>query len=73
MKRDQAASRAVLTDSRVIDARSLQSAHKRLAEILTPGMSVLDAGCGNGAITCGIPADVYTICGRRKRILIKHR
>jgi ubiquinone/menaquinone biosynthesis C-methylase UbiE len=39
---------------RFLNARSLASANRRLAEILTPGMSVLDVGCGTGAITEGI-------------------
>ena len=38
----------------VLDSRSLESSHKRLAGILTEGMAVLDVGCGTGAITRGI-------------------
>ena len=38
----------------ILNTRSLQGAHKRLAEILSPGMAVLDVGCGTGAITRGI-------------------
>lgn len=38
----------------VLDARTLASSHKRLAELLTEGINVLDVGCGTGAITQGI-------------------
>ena len=38
----------------VLNTRSLHGAHKRLAELLTPGMAVLDVGCAMGAITHGI-------------------
>jgi ubiquinone/menaquinone biosynthesis C-methylase UbiE len=30
------------------------AAHGRLAQLLLPGMSVPDIGCGSGAITAGI-------------------
>lgn len=41
-------------DARVLNQRTLEKDHKRLAAILRPGVSVLDIGCGTGAITAGI-------------------
>jgi len=38
----------------ILDARSLATAHRRLAGLLSPGLAVLDVGCGTGAITRGI-------------------
>lgn len=42
----------------ILNRRTLATSHGRLAELLQPGMEVLDVGCGNGAITSGIAAQV---------------
>jgi SAM-dependent methyltransferase len=42
------------SDPRILNRRTLERDHRRLAELLEPGMSVLDIGCGTGAITAGI-------------------
>jgi SAM-dependent methyltransferase len=42
------------SDPRILDRRTLWRDHRCLAELLSPGMSVLDVGCGTGAITTGI-------------------
>jgi ubiquinone/menaquinone biosynthesis C-methylase UbiE len=57
---DIARRRAEMPDGarEILDARTLASAHRRLAEVLAPGMAVLDVGCGTGAITCGIAGAV---------------
>src|SRR5258705_10381440 len=38
----------------ILDTRSLQSDHRRLAALPRPRLPVLDVGCGTGAITRGI-------------------
>ncbi len=40
--------------SGVLNTRSLTTAHRRLAQLLQPGLTVLDVGCASGAITRGI-------------------
>ena len=42
------------SDPRILGRRTLQRDHRCLAELLRPGFSVLDVGCGTGAITAGI-------------------
>ncbi|TMV51623.1 methyltransferase domain-containing protein [Paenibacillus mesophilus] len=56
MESNVARSRAELSGkaTNVLDIRTVASSHKRLAELLTEGMTVLDVGCGTGAITGGI-------------------
>jgi SAM-dependent methyltransferase len=50
----------------LLDVRSLAGDHPALAALLRPGMTVLDVGCGTGAITRGIADAVSpagTVCG----------
>ncbi len=46
------------SDPRVLSRRTLETDHRHLAALLRPGMAVLDAGCGTGAITAGIATAV---------------
>jgi len=42
------------SDPRILGRRTLDRDHRALARLLRPGLSVLDVGCGTGAITAGI-------------------
>src|SRR4051812_10741642 len=42
------------SNTQVLNRRTLETDHRVLAAMLRPGLSVLDVGCGTGAITAGI-------------------
>jgi SAM-dependent methyltransferase len=53
---DMASARAHMPvgTERFLDERTLERDHRALARLLTPGLDVLDVGCGSGAITVGV-------------------
>ena len=51
--------------STILDSRTLHASHRRLAQLLTKGMTVLDIGCGTGAIT----KDIAEIVGETGRVV----
>jgi SAM-dependent methyltransferase len=64
------------SDSRILDRRTLAADHRCLAALLRPGMSVLDVGCGTGAITRGIaeavgPAGMVVGVDRDRALLVR--
>src|SRR5215510_15010023 len=42
------------SNPRILRRRTLERDHRHLATLLRPALSVLDVGCGTGAITAGI-------------------
>ncbi len=46
------------SDPRILGRRTLEQDHRCLAELLHPGLSVLDVGCDIGSITAGIAQTV---------------
>lgn len=67
MKNHTADRRAVIygNQSSILDKRTLHTSHKQLAERLEPGMTVLDIGCGTGAIT----RDIAIAVGDQGRVV----
>lgn len=56
----------------ILTTRSLATGHRRLAELLRPGLRVLDVGCGPGAITRGI-AEAVAPGGRAMGVDLNER
>lgn len=46
--------RSMVTTAECLRTRTADTAHRRLLELLEPGMAVLDVGCANGSITSSI-------------------
>ncbi|GAB3913331.1 methyltransferase domain-containing protein [Larkinella knui] len=67
MSNETATNRAAMpkTANPVLDRRTVENANRNLLKHLKPGLSVLDVGCGSGAITRGIAERV----GAQGRVL----